>query len=993
LTGLPEQVRNLRSTLLRGSPYATEIEERSLDDAEYAMQDQLPNLFGIGMVDDSPSEVDFSRLTSTVKLELAVILRRQVATSVEMVDHVPTKDPSVDERGPVCMITPQEFHTMRSLLEDFGDLSMLADIINTVTSSLDGNVLAFVADTLNYNRLAFTAIGAFGPLFAKTAMRYVAIRTIRFPERELLISLTDLARTAGSEGHLLQALAYDLSRHDQKNSVAACSPVSDTMVEVSHSAALDSDEEIDRILSSGTSMDQQIMTRVFGKIIINLEEQVKKNSSPSGNHTIWLNRLRSFDESAFDAMVTEWLGSLLVNQQAKLCHAALPPLVMAGCATLAQVLDIAKDRISKRKVNNQDDALRICMTALDLLLPSERINPLCPVQEAYRYRLEQRKFSQDSEGAILRLIREIVELSSTSLTPAIQNQITSLFSSNRVRTVLRHFALQGTQLFATALGIGSESVGQTSSLKNILDGLLDPSNKLGMLRCISLTLNANCDAALSQRSLEDQVGSIVDAADYLSLPFCQLEIRQLFSMTTADAENSVDTISSALLEAVKSAVEKDESPWSDLITGLETNLTNKVCDLLTYAKSHLTDLYKIREHAERELLSASAFLSSPSALDTERSFKEDEAFIQKYLTVIAFTCSDTVKGGQASIFTALVERFKGAGDAFSKLSDGAKPYIQLGTASPIAFLCLWYVESMHTMPSRSLTSLRINALLRLTVVQGSMSLQKVPNQHQAALLWSLRLLLTQPALEAHPSLAQYVFDVASLLSDAVSEDVRNHLARLDMAKPVDDARSAFLFGSTPSPDGWLALARPVVSPTTSAAASQVTLSPAPQSTPSTHTPSPQQPFQTTPSPAPTLQRSQSQHQQQPQGQQQNHNRMFSQYPQHPSNTHQNKMMAQFQQRMASPGGQNTNQLQQLQQMQAMQQRSTQPSPVQMQRQQSQSSPGPGNQAQKPGMQKQEKEMRTIPFAVKRWEILPESGGNPQANETAISMTLFGARKV
>jgi len=36
-----------------------------------------------------------------------------------------------------------------------------------------------------------------------------------------------------------------------------------------------------------------------------------------------------------------------------------------------------------------------------------------------------------------------------------------------------------------------------------------------------------------------------------------------------------------------------------------------------------------------------------------------------------------------------------------------------------------------------------------------------------------------------------------------------------------------------------------------------------------------------------------------------------------------------------------------------------------------------------------KEMRPIPFPLRRWEILPEAG----ANDTALALTLFGARKV
>lgn len=41
----------------------------------------------------------------------------------------------------------------------------------------------------------------------------------------------------------------------------------------------------------------------------------------------------------------------------------------------------------------------------------------------------------------------------------------------------------------------------------------------------------------------------------------------------------------------------------------------------------------------------------------------------------------------------------------------------------------------------------------------------------------------------------------------------------------------------------------------------------------------------------------------------------------------------------------------------------------------------------------QREVKQYPFMQPRWEILAESSGNPNLNETAISLSLFGARKV
>lgn len=481
LTGLPEQVRNLRSTLLRSTPYSTEIEEQHLDDAESIVSQQLPSLFDLDMLQDQPAQLNMENLSSTVKLELAILLRQQVAATVQITEHVPTKDPSIEERGPVCTISPQDFHVVRSRLEDFDDLSILADVIGVISTSLDSNILASAADTLHYHHKAFCAIGAFEPLLGKIAMRYAAIRTVRFPERELLLSLADLSRMTQADSSFVQTLAYDLSRHEQKNSVAACSPVSDTMAEGIHNTAMDSDEEIDRILSSGTSMDQQIMTRVFGKIVLNLEEQINKGSFPSGNHAPWFYRLRSFDENAFESMMIDWVASLFTNHQSQMAHAALPPLVVSGCVTLKQVSEVASACAARREDNNQEEALRICLDTLDSVLPSGRLEPLCQPQEAYRYRVEQQKFCQGSGRHILQHLRRALEIGSKLPASPCQSQIRSLLSSESLRALVKHLAVNDVQGLSKSLGVGAEtSVEITSHLtKALLDGLLDPTNRLG----------------------------------------------------------------------------------------------------------------------------------------------------------------------------------------------------------------------------------------------------------------------------------------------------------------------------------------------------------------------------------------------------------------------------------------------------------------------------------------------------------------------------------
>lgn len=280
---------------------------------------------------------------------------------------------------------------------------------------------------------------------------------------------------------------------------------------------------------------------------------------------------------------------------------------------------------------------------------------------------------------------------------------------------------------------------------------------------------------------------------------------------------------------------------------------------------------------------------------------------------------------------------------------------------------------------RLLTVYRTNALFRILLSHRTSLVHNASHQHQTSLLVALKALIAHPTLEVYPRIAEHIFDVAVILSDLLSDDVRIQLARTESATYTDDPRCVFIVGSAMPVDNWLVVTKPVSQsqPAQNLAPSQLattTLPNLPQM-PGPGAPTPQQRY--------LNQQQRQQHMQAQQGQQM---RSYPQYPQHP----QNKMLPAQLQR--NPSNQNTpTPLQQMQHMQHMQslaqQRATQPSPVQSQR----PAPAAGGPAGKlPAAQA--REVRQFPYAQPRWEILAESSGNPNANETAINLSLFGARR-
>ena len=306
-------------------------------------------------------------------------------------------------------------------------------------------------------------------------------------------------------------------------------------------------------------------------------------------------------------------------------------------------------------------------------------------------------------------------------------------------------------------------------------------------------------------------------------------------------------------------------------------------------------------------------------------------------------------------------------------------------------LCQTYTHGTTTISNLapSLITSRTKALFRVLITHSTSLVRNATHQHQTALMSALRSLVVHPVLDIYPHITEHIFDVAVVLSDLLSDDVRIQLACAESTVPAEDPRFSFVVGSGMPVDGWLVLTKPV-NPQ-----QQAQNLPASQAqTPAvvqTQYQNPQMPITGAQTPQQRYFNQQQQRQQQTQAQQTQQMRSYPQYPQH---THpQNKMLpAQLQRNPSNQS--NPTPLQQMQHMQHMQslaqQRATQPSPVQSQRPTlTASGPGP-----LPGKMPaaQAKEVRQFPYLQPRWEILAESSGNPNANETAINLSLFGARR-
>lgn len=84
ISGLPDQVRTLRATLLRGTDHSADMEVQVLNSAKLAISQQMPALCGMGYLGSDDRKLDIGRLGPTVRIELGIWLRQQVARYAEI---------------------------------------------------------------------------------------------------------------------------------------------------------------------------------------------------------------------------------------------------------------------------------------------------------------------------------------------------------------------------------------------------------------------------------------------------------------------------------------------------------------------------------------------------------------------------------------------------------------------------------------------------------------------------------------------------------------------------------------------------------------------------------------------------------------------------------------------------------------------------------------------------------------------------------------------
>ena len=548
LHGLPSHILNLRSVLLTALGVPAEREGDIIAAAKANISVRIPDFFlwdassGLGAGYD-----DFASSTQTVKSAVALWIRQTLYSRLKVYGKTVTasentKQPN-SQKGASCLITLEQFHAIRSILEDVEDLAILADVLNMVSDEVQGPTLTAVTDTVNHYFDVLNAIGAAGDIFRKLFHRVEESHGPEVLQKEFLESLIDLACRLSNTAQEVQRLRIDMLALMPRLSAVAFSPISDNMVEAVQSAEPTFAEEMEQMLAGGTSMDKQTLTRVFFTIIGHLETSFEGSSQSGIRFSQLLARLRRFGPKIFDALLKDWLQKWLRSDLQVKPSILLSPMICSKVVSLKVVLECATHIVSLECHRNDEASL-----ALDILdmITTASSGPMVIVDyRGYRLLDQMRRIARMYPGLITALLCVIVK-TCRSMDAPLHERARARAEDLSVRNLIEALVLQHSSTpreVTYAL--------PNTDLQTAFWGVLDQA-QLGE----SSQIDRYC-----------RISSLLDSISDFNVPLVQLELRAVLSDTNS-LENAEETLSHIIVERASASKDGCVELWARLVSEL-----------------------------------------------------------------------------------------------------------------------------------------------------------------------------------------------------------------------------------------------------------------------------------------------------------------------------------------------------------------------------------------------------------------------------------------
>ncbi|KAK2010087.1 transcription mediator subunit Med12 [Colletotrichum eremochloae] len=463
------------------------------------------------------------------------------------------------KNGP--QVSPAMFNFARAVLEAAADFSALAEIIKLVVRASNPEILASCADTINVHLPIFAALGGPKELFDLLMERLKAVSEEQGPAaRPLLASLANLAARLPGFTNTASYLRQQLHQCDRNNPIDACSPVSDNMTAQLQDAEGELHEEIEKLLTSGTSVDRPTMDRLFQTVVGRLESSWSNSPDRQRAYSALLGRLRIFDTQHFDVRMTDWVHHISALKARPALVDIYPLLISMGCLTLPIVLtttSIDAGRIALNPSGPTNSTTTYMQEVLHLTtMPLTAKTALTP-EETYRFYIQQQVVPRQNHKDIVLLVRNaLIEYS--RLQGAADLALLPLADPsfmNSVLELLKFLVLRDPPSVVQALGTKTPEPALTNVFAQITSKLLLP--------------DASDESPLTFET-------VLELANEFTLPFCQLKLSIGLSADSATSPGGGEqalTQFDMFSRAMDRAVSANNVMWTSMLPYLSEEIT------------------------------------------------------------------------------------------------------------------------------------------------------------------------------------------------------------------------------------------------------------------------------------------------------------------------------------------------------------------------------------------------------------------------------------
>ncbi|KAJ6444090.1 RNA polymerase II mediator complex component Srb8 [Purpureocillium lavendulum] len=749
LHSMSETQKAQRSSLLRrAGQYSTAEEADDIANALRCVDDSLGLSSHLGISDTQQKRVPMRKLLRMVSSSSKAV-QTSIGAHLRVVFNTSLLS-KLDSATALSM-----FSSVRLMLETVEDFSMLSHILTACSTTEDADLLAACADTLQSHLEVFLCLDSADALFNHLLDRHRAItREQGTATRSLLAALAGLAKRLPQREELAKQLQRELAQSDRSNALDACSPVSDNMAMQSQSTDGEVSEQIDKLLASGNSIDHPTMNRLFRNLIPKLESGWAKEDDSRRIFGSLLARLRIFDSQHFDKLMADWVSHSRTLKDRPPLLQLFPLLASLGCLSMTSMLQTANagppsmdntllgpDKLSPSSAVYQGELLQLLVMPLPKGAAVEQ-------DEAYRYHIQQKVTRSEQPKALVTLIRNaLIEYSMLRDKDVAQILLDDVVFQDYVLETLRYLVVADTTAVANALNVGTLPAGANGIVHKVVTKLLVPSN---------------------DGSEATSFDTILSLANELTMPFCQLKLNlDLAASRLGSGEHDEENQSQfeSFAKAMDRAIEARNIMWTSMLPCLSQDITR---NLSSQAHSRFLDLIPSLKSA-----------SSEDGATSEHRVHLAENLLGVIQAIIAG--QPPPKAGQLP--PGLVD----------KLTD------------------LWEIvasrDEMHEQARQQVLGHWLPALLKfITLHSISAEAMATPNPSQTAatkvvvspghearariclVLCGLLLELDSRPETARSALVPEILDIAAILVDGLSDDLRTQCAKTIL----------FLPGTTPS---------------------------------------------------------------------------------------------------------------------------------------------------------------------------------------------------